>query len=125
MHACVCVRACLDAPSPPFTNHHPTYRQPLTRSARLTMASSRLGAYKSKGILQADDLRRRRDDQQVEIRRQKREEGNAKRRQMDLTATDLTDEEDEDEYGGASCLEVRLPPHHPPSLPTNPGCRSL
>lgn len=37
-------------------------------------------AYKAKGALKADDLRRRREEQQVEIRRQKREENISKRR---------------------------------------------
>ncbi len=37
-------------------------------------------AYKAKGALKQDDLRRRREEQQVEIRRQKREENISKRR---------------------------------------------
>lgn len=39
-----------------------------------------LAAYKNKGVLKQDDLRRRREEQQVEIRRQKREENISKRR---------------------------------------------
>ena len=38
-------------------------------------------AYKNKG-LKADELRRRREDQQVEIRKQKREENISKRRNL-------------------------------------------
>lgn len=39
-------------------------------------------AYKAKGALKQDDLRRRREEQQVEIRRQKREENISKRRNL-------------------------------------------
>ncbi|GAW06070.1 karyopherin alpha [Lentinula edodes] len=41
---------------------------------------ARKEAYKAKGALKQDDLRRRREEQQVEIRRQKREENISKRR---------------------------------------------
>lgn len=66
-------------------------------------SAARISSYKSQGATQ-DDLRRRREDQQVEIRRQKREDSNAKRRQMDLSSIDLTDEESEDEDGISGML---------------------
>lgn len=51
-------------------------------------------AYKNKG-LKADELRRRREDQQVEIRKQKREENISKRRNLLPAAGGDSD----DEYG--------------------------
>ena len=48
--------------------------------------------------MKADDLRRRREEQQVEIRRQKREENISKRR-IFLPATDA--ESDDEEGSGA------------------------
>ena len=54
--------------------------------------------YKNKGGLKADDLRRRREEQQVEIRRQKREENIAKRRVF----LPSTGDDSEDETSGAA-----------------------
>jgi hypothetical protein len=48
--------------------------------------------YKAKALKQ-DELRKRREEQQVEIRRQKREENIAKRRNFVATATADSDEE--------------------------------
>jgi importin subunit alpha-6/7 len=48
--------------------------------------------YKAKALKQ-DDLRKRREEQQVEIRRQKREENIAKRRNFVATASVDSDEE--------------------------------
>lgn len=67
-------------------------------------SANRLDSYKSKGLLRSDQFRRRREDQQVEIRRQQRDETNAKRRQMNI-ATDLTDDEAEDEDAVSTLLE--------------------
>ncbi|KAL1748510.1 armadillo-type protein [Schizophyllum fasciatum] len=54
---------------------------------------ARRDAYKPKGALKADDLRRRREEQQVEIRRQKREENISKRRNfLPSTGADSDDE---------------------------------
>jgi hypothetical protein len=50
-------------------------------------------AYKAKGALKQDDLRRRREEQQVEIRRQKREENISKRRNFLPSANADSDEE--------------------------------
>jgi importin subunit alpha-6/7 len=50
-------------------------------------------AYKNKGGLKQDDLRRRREEQQVEIRRQKREENISKRRNF-LPATGVESDDE-------------------------------
>ena len=49
--------------------------------------------YKNKGGLKQDDLRRRREEQQVEIRRQKREENISKRRNFLPSAVGDSDDE--------------------------------
>lgn len=52
--------------------------------------------FKAKGVFKGDELRRRREEQQVEIRKQKREENLAKRRNMapvnEAAAVDSDDE---------------------------------
>lgn len=53
-------------------------------------------AYKAKGPLKQDDLRRRREEQQVEIRRQKREENISKRRNF----LPSTGQDSDEEIGG-------------------------
>ena len=55
--------------------------------------------FKNKGGLKQDDLRRRREEQQVEIRRAKRDENIAKRRNLTTWATD--GDSDEDDLGGS------------------------
>jgi len=54
----------------------------------------RIGQYKSRGLLQTDELRRRREDAAVEIRKQKREENLAKRR--NFLNQDFSDDSDDD-----------------------------
>ena len=67
----------------------------------------RQDAYKSKGVFKHDELRRRREEAQVEIRRQKREESMAKRRNLNLHQfSDAPDSEEEDEVGDA--LEFQM-----------------
>ena len=56
----------------------------------------RKDAYKAKGVFKQDELRRRREEAQVEIRRQKREESMAKRRNLNLQQMDAPDSEDEE-----------------------------
>lgn len=69
--------------------------------------SRRKDAYKSKGAFKQDELRRRREEAQVEIRRQKREESMAKRRNLNLQqVSDAPDSEDEDEVGDALDYQV-------------------
>jgi importin subunit alpha-1 len=46
----------------------------------------RKAAYKNRGALQQDDLRRRREEASVEIRKTKREESLAKRRNLNVAA---------------------------------------
>lgn len=46
------------------------------------MPEWRRNAFKNRGAMQADDLRRRREEQSVELRKNKREESLAKRRQI-------------------------------------------
>jgi len=55
----------------------------------------RMNKYKNRGDLQTDELRRRREDAAVEIRKQKREENFAKRRNLQFSALDSDDEGDE------------------------------
>ena len=62
--------------------------------------------YKNKNSLRADDLRRRREEQQVEIRRQKREENIAKRRNLAVS-----DGGDSDEDGSTAVRGSNLPIH--------------
>lgn len=49
--------------------------------------------FKAKGSFKGDDLRRRREEQQVEIRRQKREENISKRRNFVPSAGPDSDDE--------------------------------
>lgn len=58
-------------------------------------------AYKNRGALQADDLRRRREEATVEIRKTKREESLAKRRNLQLLQTTEMSDEDEAEVANA------------------------
>ncbi|KAG9306149.1 hypothetical protein G9A89_016053 [Geosiphon pyriformis] len=53
----------------------------------------RKNAFKSKGILKSDELRRRREEQQIEIRRKNREESLAKRRNFNIPASPDSDDE--------------------------------
>lgn len=43
--------------------------------------------YKNKGAFKQDELRRRREEQQIEIRKQKREDNLAKRRNLNISTT--------------------------------------
>ncbi|KAJ1660566.1 Importin subunit alpha-1 [Dispira simplex] len=56
----------------------------------------RRNAYKSKGFFKNDELRRRRDEQSVEIRKQKREESLAKKRNLTVGNAAVSDSEDEE-----------------------------
>lgn len=67
--------------------------------------SRRQDLYKAKGQFKHDELRRRREEAQVEIRRQKRDESMAKRRNLasadSALAGGMTDgDSDEDEVSG-------------------------
>ncbi|GAA6005854.1 hypothetical protein JCM11491_004034 [Sporobolomyces phaffii] len=56
--------------------------------------ASRRNAYKNKGIFGQDELRRRREEAQVEIRKQKREESIAKRRNFNAPDSGESDDEE-------------------------------
>lgn len=56
--------------------------------------------FKAKGTFKPDELRRRREEQQVEIRKQKREENLAKRRNMAITSPAAGAGAESDEEGG-------------------------
>ncbi|KAJ2423050.1 Importin subunit alpha-1, partial [Coemansia sp. RSA 2531] len=71
----------------------------------------RRNAYKNRGTFQNDELRRRREEQFVEIRRQKRDESLAKKRNFNVDAAAASDSEDEEQ--GVSTnqeLQEMLPP---------------
>ncbi|SCV67092.1 BQ2448_5738 [Microbotryum intermedium] len=64
--------------------------------------NSRRNAYKNKGIFGADELRRRREEAQVEIRKQKREESVAKRRNLVVAPSSASAADSDDEGGNDS-----------------------
>ncbi|RKO85499.1 armadillo-type protein [Blyttiomyces helicus] len=67
----------------------------------------RMSAYKNRGALKQDELRRRREDVAVEIRKQKREESLAKRRNMTSTLSgSLSESEDEGSAPGSASLQL-------------------
>lgn len=55
--------------------------------------------FKNKGRFQSDELRRRRETHQVDLRKQKREEALSKRRNFNAAEASVNDSEDEDDYG--------------------------
>ncbi|KAI8874070.1 ARM repeat-containing protein [Ramicandelaber brevisporus] len=59
-------------------------------------AKDRRDAFKSKGAFKADDVRRRREEQAVEIRRQKRDETLSKKRMTTVDPSAVSDSEDEE-----------------------------
>ncbi|KAE8259570.1 hypothetical protein A4X13_0g928 [Tilletia indica] len=76
-------------------------------SARPGGTPARAASYKSRQLFRSEDLRRRREEQQVEIRRQARSEHNAKRRNLDVAAGALTDgDTTEDEDAVDAALEL-------------------
>jgi len=56
----------------------------------------RKNAFKAKSIFKLDEVRRRREEQQVEIRRKNREESLAKRRNLNIPASLDSDDETAD-----------------------------
>ncbi|KAK0551875.1 Importin subunit alpha-1 [Tilletia horrida] len=70
-------------------------------------AASRAASYKSRQQFRQEDLRRRREEAQVEIRRQARSEHTAKRRNLESAAGTLTDgDTTEDEEAVDAALEL-------------------
>lgn len=64
--------------------------------------------FKAKGTFKPDELRRRREEQQVEIRKQKREENLAKRRNMAVSSPAPGAGAESDDEGGNES-QVRFP----------------
>ena len=62
--------------------------------------------YKGKNLFKGDELRRRREEQQVEIRKQKKDENLAKRRNLALIGADTSMESDTDEDTSAADEKV-------------------
>lgn len=78
---------------------------------RKKIPEHRMQNFKNRGILKTDELRRRREDVAVELRKQKREESLAKRR--NLAAVEGTQSESEDEsmaMGSGAQVLFRLHP---------------
>jgi hypothetical protein len=57
-------------------------------------------AHKGKNLFKVDELRRRREEQQVEIRKQKKEENLAKRRNLTVGADTSMESDTDDDIGG-------------------------
>ncbi|KAJ2843959.1 Importin subunit alpha-1 [Coemansia brasiliensis] len=72
-------------------------------------ADSRKGAYKSRSTFQADEVRRRREEQTVEIRRQKREETLTKRRNFNMAEQESDSEDDEQGQAVQEQLQEMFP----------------
>ena len=66
----------------------------------------RAAQFKNRGNLKQDELRRRREDVAVEIRKQKREESLAKRRNLQLVSN-ADESEDENQAPGSMTGQVR------------------
>lgn len=65
--------------------------------------------YKGKNLFKGDELRRRREEQQIEIRKQKKDENLAKRRNLATAIADTSMESDTDEDLAAADEKVSLP----------------
>lgn len=66
--------------------------------------------YKGKNLFKGDELRRRREEQQVEIRKQKKDENLAKRRNLATMVADTSMESDTDEDISSTDEKVVSPP---------------
>ena len=73
--------------------------------------AERKNNFKNKGLFKGDELRRRREEQQVEIRKQKREENLSKRRNLAaVSAGNENEDEDEEDVGNLEFqLNAQLP----------------
>lgn len=69
----------------------------MEKSGPRNVSEQRQAAYKNRGALKADELRRRREDAAVEIRKAKREESLAKRRNLVAVSGGVSESEDEDQ----------------------------
>ena len=66
--------------------------------------------FKAKGTFKQDELRRRREEQQVEIRKQKREENLAKRRNLNLPGAGVGAQPDSDDESAGMENQVASSP---------------
>ncbi|KAJ3086503.1 Importin alpha subunit (Karyopherin alpha subunit) (Serine-rich RNA polymerase I suppressor protein) [Phlyctochytrium bullatum] len=71
-------------------------------------SDARVNSYKNKGLMKADELRRRREDMVVEIRKQKRDENLAKRRNLVETSMSYPDSDD-DLANPTAVLQEQIP----------------
>jgi len=92
------------------TDVHHQSRNRASHLIKPKQMSSRQNQYKNRGALRADELRRRREDVAVEIRKQKRDENLAKRRNL-ATISGSASESEEDDHAG-SMDQVRSPFRH-------------
>lgn len=84
-----------------------TYSAFQTRDMESKSHSHRLGQFKNKSTFKTDEVRRRREAQSVEIRKQKREDNLAKRRNLNAIGGKEDMSESEDEMEQAVDLQVR------------------
>ncbi|KAL3897283.1 MAG: hypothetical protein SGCHY_003528 [Lobulomycetales sp.] len=78
-----------------------------TNPASGNVPGHRMAAFKNRGNMQQDELRRRREDVAVEIRKAKREESLAKRRNMTVGAS-AADSDEEENAVPAPVLETQM-----------------
>lgn len=64
--------------------------------------------YKNRGAFKADELRRRREEAQIEIRKQKRDENLIKRRNMEVIASASDSEDEQDELDDTAIVENQV-----------------
>nr|KAJ3409156.1 Importin alpha subunit (Karyopherin alpha subunit) (Serine-rich RNA polymerase I suppressor protein) [Polyrhizophydium stewartii] len=69
---------------------------------------SRISSFKNRGAMKQDEIRRRREDMTVEIRKAKREESFSKRRNLQLVAGNLSESEDEGFANGFDPQQLEL-----------------
>ena len=102
-HVTASLPPALAHPSP----HHPLAIPPPIMASR--DVSRRQDQYKGKAQFKNDELRRRREEAQVEIRRQKRDESMAKRRNLNVAAQGaMTDGDSDEEEVNGGMLEKQV-----------------
>lgn len=77
----------------------------------------RRNAYKERSRFKPEEVRRRRENAQVEIRKQKKEENLAKRR--NFNAQELAEDSDDDLDGASQDAQVKIIAFHTIEKPTN------
>ncbi|VVT46564.1 uncharacterized protein SAPINGB_P001276 [Magnusiomyces paraingens] len=64
--------------------------------------------FKNRGAFKADELRRRREEAQIEIRKQKRDENLTKRRNMDAIASIIDSDDEQEQYDDIAQVQEQL-----------------